>query len=280
MPTCPPPPAAAPSRLLKGKTGPNYLFMMSGAQACCHAGGCAASLQGQSTTSIRRLPLAASQQSKVMEFTQHFAWAVDRSVASNSRAKGEVAVGLDAAAQAFRLLPVAEADRWNLEALAEMNDGEKAWPHVKKCQVVGPAATGAQCPAFMARLHPHATPHLVSPQVRHTPDCRHPDCVAAMATAEYSGARAMLYSKKGGAPAKRRGRAPRASGATCPWIGYGLRVCVSWQETASIIFSWVRTNKSRFHSQFHPPRTMKHLNSEIPLGAVGETQCAVPLKTV
>ena len=98
-----------------------------------------------------------------MEFNQHFAWAVDSSVASNSRAKGEVAVGLDAAAQAFRLLPVAEADRWNLKALAEMDDGEKAWPHVKKCQVVGPAATGAQCPAFMARLHPHATPHLVSP---------------------------------------------------------------------------------------------------------------------
>ena len=154
-----------------------------------------------------------------MEFTQHFAWAVDSSVASDSRAKGNVAVGLDAAAQAFRLLPVAEADRWNLKVLAEMDDGEKARPHVKKCQVVGPAAAGAQCPAFMARLHPHATPHLVSPQVRHTPDCVHPDCVAAMATAEYSGARAMLYSKKGGAPAKRRGRAPRASGTTCPWVG-------------------------------------------------------------
>ena len=158
MPTCPPPPAAAPSRLLKGKTGPNCLFMMSGAQACCHAGGCAASLQGQSTTSIRRLPLAASQQSKTMEFTHHFSWAVDSSVASNSRAKGDVAVGLDAAAQAFRLLPVAEADRWNLKALAEMDDGEKAWPHVKKCQVVGPAATGAQClPSWPAFTH---TPHL------------------------------------------------------------------------------------------------------------------------
>ena len=93
-----------------------------------------------------------------MEFIQHFAWAVDSSVANNSRTKGNVAMGLDAAAQAFSRLPVAEADRWNLKVLAEMDDSEKAWPHVKKCQVVGPAATGAQClpswPAFTQ------TPHL------------------------------------------------------------------------------------------------------------------------
>ena len=136
------------------------------------------------------------------------------------------------------------------------------------CKKVPGSRTGGHwspVPAFMARLHTHATPHLVSPQETHTPDCRHPDCVAAMAKAEYSGARAMLYSKKGGAPAKRRGRAPRASGATWPRVGYGLWLCVSWQETASIVFSWVRTNKPRLHTQFHPPRTMKHLNTEIPL---------------
>ena len=92
-----------------------------------------------------------------MEFTQHFAWAVDSSVASDSRAKGNVAVGLDAAAQAFGLLPVAEADRWNLKEMAEMDDSEKAWPHVKK--VPGSRTGGHWSPVPCLHGPPSPTRH-------------------------------------------------------------------------------------------------------------------------
>ena len=127
--------------------------MMSGAHACQFIGGCAASLRGEPVADIRRLPLAVSQQSKATEFSEHFGWAVDDTVATDSRARGNVSVGLDAAAQAFRTLPAAEAERWSLQKMYAMADADRALPHVYMCP--------NRCPAFALPSHRSPGPCLL-----------------------------------------------------------------------------------------------------------------------
>ena len=115
-------------RQLKGRIGPNCLYMQSASCACIRKGGCEASSQGESMAEIRKLQLAEGKKQMVERFAQHFPDALHPDVLPSKTHINDVGTALELTALAFAKLPNAVADKWNLEAWHSKTPPEKvAW---------------------------------------------------------------------------------------------------------------------------------------------------------
>lgn len=114
--------------MLKGKTGPSCLYMMSAAQSCSREGGCDASSQGMTTSAIKKMPMLQGKKHIVGQFNVLFPGIVDPTVLSSKCHLNNVGSALETSALAFARLPTVEADRWSLAAWNSLSAADKvAW---------------------------------------------------------------------------------------------------------------------------------------------------------